>query len=294
MMPMKVPLSVSIAGLEARKGRPWCSPEGVVDPRKAIEWVASVAPENNARWIQLDATLAGIRPRELDRSARRDLAALLRRSGLGLSGLDLFIPGKHFEDAVTLERALGAVAAACELVDELSRLVDAQRVVSVVLPRTAKREKIAKSIKANSGSAPDRGPDSESHAPSGEDEWTRAIGASITSGVRLADHANAESPRIDGVLAGVDPATALLAGLDIMKVVGAAGDRIAAARLSDANELGRVVVGTGNLDVLAYLVSLHAARYTSPVVLDLRSLKDQEAAFDGLRAERERGIRMFE
>jgi len=284
MMPMKVPLSVSIAGLEARTGRPWCSPEGVVDPRKAIEWVASVAPANNVRWIQLDATLAGIRPRELDRSARRDLAALLRRSGLGLSGVDLFIPPKHFEDASTLERALSAVTAACELVDELARLVDAKRVVSMVLPRTAKRE----------ASAASGDPATPAATEPIENEWTRAIVGSVTNGVRLADHAMGEAPRIEGVSVGVDPAMALLADLDVMKVVGASVDWIASARLSDANELGRVVVGTGNLDVLAYLVSLHVARYSSPVVLDLRGLKDQEAAFDGMRADRERGIRMFE
>lgn len=286
MMPMKVPLGVSVAGLEARTGRPWCSPNGAVDPRKVIEWIAEIAPENSVRWIQLDATLAGIRPRDLDRSARRDLAALLRRSGLALSGLDLFIPTKHFEDAATLERALGAVAAACELVDELSRLVDARRVVSVVLPRIAKRDTSETSAKPEPGS--------ESKPEPVENEWTRSIGASITSGVRLADHAVGEVPRIEGVFAGVDPATSLLAGLDLMKVVGAAGDRIAAARLSDANDLGRVVVGTGNLDVLAYLVSLHAARFTAPVVLDLRGLKDQTAAFDVMKAERERGIHMFE
>lgn len=284
MMPMKVPLSVSIAGLEPRKGRPWCSAAGEVDPRQAIEWVASIAPENHVRWIQLDATLAGIRPRELDRSARRDLAALLRRSGLGLSGLDLFIPPKHFEDAAMLERALGAVAAACELVDELSRLVDARRVVSVVLPRISKRESGAASSKL--------GEATESRHV--ENEWTRAIGASIVGGVRLADHALVDGPRIDGVSIGVDPAMGMLAGLDVMKMVGTAGDRIVSARLSDANELGRVVVGTGNLDVLAYLVGLHTARYSSPVTLDLRGLKHQESAFDGMRADRERGIQVFE
>lgn len=284
MMPVRVPLSVSIAGLEARKGRPWCSLEGLVEPRKAIEWVATIAPENHVRWIQLDATLAGIRPRELDRSARRDLAASLRRSGLGLSGVDLFIPPKHFEDASTLERALSAVSAACELVDELARLVDARRVVSVVLPRTAKRE----------GSAIGGDPAATTGTQQIENEWTHAIVGAITSGVRLADHALGEGPRIEGVSVGVDPAMAMLAGLDVMKVVGGAGDRIAGARLSDASELGRVVVGKGNLDVLAYLVSLHVARYSSPVVLDLRGLKDQESAFDGMRADRERGIQMFE
>ena len=42
--------------------------------------------------VQLDATLAGIRPRDLSRTGRKDLTALLMRGGLRLAGLDLFIP----------------------------------------------------------------------------------------------------------------------------------------------------------------------------------------------------------
>ncbi|MEM7756072.1 MAG: hypothetical protein AAF297_10600, partial [Planctomycetota bacterium] len=58
-----------------------------------------------ARAIQLDATRAGLRPRDLERSARRDLAATMRREELAFSGVDLWIPPHHFVDPDRADRA---------------------------------------------------------------------------------------------------------------------------------------------------------------------------------------------
>ena len=48
------------------------------------------------RHVQLDATQPGLRPRELDRSARRHLAATLRRPEDSPIGVDLWVPASHF------------------------------------------------------------------------------------------------------------------------------------------------------------------------------------------------------
>ena len=48
-----------------------------------------VVPNGAARIrVQLSAAQAGLRPRELDRSARRDLLATLRRRELAVAGID--------------------------------------------------------------------------------------------------------------------------------------------------------------------------------------------------------------
>src|SRR5688572_21716696 len=101
---------------------PSLSIAGVVEPvgegaRALIEWAAGLG----YRAVQLDGTMAGLRARELDRSGRRDLAALLRRLELGYSGLDLWVPEAHFVDGAQQDRAVAAVVAGLELSAELAR-----------------------------------------------------------------------------------------------------------------------------------------------------------------------------
>lgn len=87
----------------ARAGLAWCAARGV-------------------RRVMLDATDRELRPRTLDRSARRDLAALLRRHELETTGIDLLVPAEHFEDGALVDRALSAAVAAVGLVSELASL----------------------------------------------------------------------------------------------------------------------------------------------------------------------------
>ncbi|MEZ6163399.1 MAG: hypothetical protein R3B67_03075 [Phycisphaerales bacterium] len=56
-------------------------------PRVTIETIATLGH----RAVALDVTVPELRPRNLSRSARRDLAALLRKAELELAGLDLWI-----------------------------------------------------------------------------------------------------------------------------------------------------------------------------------------------------------
>src|SRR5690606_13026801 len=89
------PAALSIAGVRddpALKG---------AGPRAPIE----AAAKAGFRAVALDASAAGLRPRDLDRSARRDLAALLRRLELAFAGLDLWIPPEHFASPEHADRA---------------------------------------------------------------------------------------------------------------------------------------------------------------------------------------------
>ncbi len=250
----KPTLSISLAGLNNDPAAPWFG-----GARAAISWAAAAG----FRCIQLDATAPGIRPRELGRSARRDLAAFLRRSELSLSGVDLWIPPEHFMDPTRVSRAVDAANQAAELAGELARWSGGGGgFVSVVFP---------------SGLAPDI---SGSLAES-----------AMKCGAELADHRLAASPTAKGpdgaavpshisLGTGIDPAAALLAGQDPSILAARAGARLLAARLSDASLVSRVTPGSagGRLDEMAYLAALSVAGFKRPLVLDLRGVSHQASA----------------
>ncbi len=73
------------------------------------------------RHVQLGASQPGLRPRELDRSARRDLAATLRRHEVSASGVDLWVPTSHFFEPARADRAVAAVLEAIEMAGSLGR-----------------------------------------------------------------------------------------------------------------------------------------------------------------------------
>ncbi len=95
-------------------------------PRAALDRLAAMG----FRYVQLSATQSGLRPRDLDRSARRDLLVRLRRLEMQVSGLDLWIPPAHFLDPALVDRAVDAVRAALELAGDLQRCP-----ISLELPR---------------------------------------------------------------------------------------------------------------------------------------------------------------
>lgn len=252
MLP-RPPLSLSLAGLDRDPARPW-SGGGA---RGAIEWAASVG----FRQVQLDGAMPGVRARELDRSGRRDLAALLRRLELAPSGLDLWIPPEHFLDPLRVDRAVAATVGAMELAADLAALAGGggRGVVSVLLPENLPAEVLEGLVSKAEG-----------------------IGA------RLADHrfpprelaADGRGP----IGVGVDPAAVLMAGADPAAVVSRAGAALVSARLSDASTVGRVGPGAreGRLDELSYVVALGTAGYERSLVLDLRGVGDQEGAMRGV------------
>lgn len=230
-------IAVSTAGM---------TPTSHAEPRELIGQVSGWG----GRAIVLDATAKGLRPRELDRTARRDLGATLRRNELHFAGIDFFLPPEHLVNAALVDRAMSAITQAMELTAELASLTSGHALVRTCL-----------------------------HANS-NDEILESLGrASERSGVVLADHRwppGAGTPAQVGI--GIDPALVLAAGsepgAELLKLPGP----VVAARLSDWSGVTRVGVGDGRLDQNAYLVSLMAKGYHGELVLDLRGVADQERA----------------
>ena len=261
----------SLGGLERAVSLAGLGPGAPTAVRARLEWSARLG----YRQVQLDAAARDARPRDLSRSARRDLAAALRRLELRASGVDLWIPPRHLVQPETADRALSALADAARFAAEMADLTGGTPVLSTALPAGEARERAVSSVE----------------------------GAVAASGARLADHAwppdpaAVESGRSGGVLAvGLDPAAVFLASGDADERGKGGGDggeggrwggpgrsasrlgaALLAARLSDLAPEGRVAPGEGRLDATAYVVSLATAGYGGPLVVDLRGLRDPEA-----------------
>jgi hypothetical protein len=90
------------------------------DPALWLRAALAHAHNLGATCITLDCTQPGFRPRELDGSARRELAVLFRRCNLALAGLDCFVPTSHLQDASPNQaRAIHALVSAVELLRDL-------------------------------------------------------------------------------------------------------------------------------------------------------------------------------
>lgn len=237
MMP-RGELSLSIAGLEPGPARAWSA-----GTRAALEWTAGLG----YRWVQLDGR--SLKARDLDRGARRDVAALVRRLGLAISGIDLWIPPEHFASVTEADRAVSAATSAMELATELAGLVAGSRpVLSLTLlskPIAGVIEALAAECARGGGVIADHG-------------WPVRAGSSLAL--------------------GIDPAAMLVAGADPAMEVAKLAATPASARLSDLAAEGRVVPGTGALDITAYDAALAVQGYNGPRVVDLRGLWDQAAA----------------
>lgn len=236
-------ISISAAGFIAR------SPS----PKAAIEEIHAMG----VRGITLDASVPDFRPRALSRSARRDLAASLRRRELEFTGLDLWIPPEHFADATNAHRAIDAVSQAAEMSAELATLVGGRSrpVVSVLLP--------------NEMNETDR----------------LAIGANAQRvGAVIADHQPEQGEHVAGIAIGIDPVMMLVAGMSPGKAVMHAGEHLAAVRLCDHNAMGRCTVGASGskLDVKGYAGALIVADQEW-ITLDVREMPEPKLAAEKAR-----------
>ncbi|TVQ30088.1 MAG: sugar phosphate isomerase/epimerase [Phycisphaeraceae bacterium] len=244
------PLALSLAGLKIEGG-----------PRHQLQWASDHGFAGAA--VQIDAAAPGLRPREFDRSARRDLGALLRRLELAFAGLDLFIPPEHFTRPETLDRAMSAARAALEFAADLATLAGGvsggasggRPAVSMALPTEGAEEAI------------------------GELE-ARAYhcGGAIADLTWPASDANPDPAAAIGL--GLDPASVLLAGDDPVRAVGEFGHRLRSARLCDLSSAGRTPPGEGRLDVGAYFAALSAVGHQGALVVDVRGLADQERVIE--------------
>jgi len=166
-------------------------------PRSAMDRLSRMG----FRSVQLSAAQPGLRPRELDRSGRRDLLARLSRLQMPAAGLDLWIPTEHFLEPAQVDRAMAAVGAAIELAADLGRCA-----VSLVLPGA------------------ETGPLVEAIAEQ-----------ALRFGVRVADHAvpPAVSTSTPSIGAGIDPAAWLARDRDPVVAVREYARELVSVRLYD-------------------------------------------------------------
>jgi len=208
------------------------------DPRAVLQRLADAGFHH----VQLSAALLGMRPRDLDRSARRDLLARLRRIELTVAGVDLWIPQEHFTAPEHADRAAVAVLDAITLAADLGRVPLSVRLPDDIDDRVAQ-------------------------------EWRSRADV---CGVSIADHALTPHALLS---AGIDPAALIAAGQDPVALASSAPN-LAAARFSDFHEESRTAPGAGRLDVLAYQVALVTRSFDAPVALDLRRVMNPWSALD--------------
>jgi sugar phosphate isomerase/epimerase len=196
-----------------------------------------------------------MRGRDLDRSGRREIAAILKRQGLYLTGIDLWIPEQHFADPSRIDRAVESLGEACALAGELARLTGTPDPFSVgvsvcvTLPADPSPELIDAVVKP-----------------------------AMSAGVSIADY-NQKERRLPGVIgAGFDPALAMMNGDDAVGAVSRNLLGLVDARLSDFSRLGRCPVGRGGLDVRSYRAVLESLSGLRWVVVDVRTMIDPVTA----------------
>lgn len=207
--------------------------------------------------VQLDATLSGIRPRDLSGRARKDLLALLTRRDVRLAGLDMFVPRPHFLQSDQQDRAVEAVLAGIELAADLGRVP-----LSIALPAKDLDDDIKHTL----------------------------VDGADGRGIRLAVHAEDQLDELmqwvnqvdlPALGCAIDPAAVLNNSQDAVAYAQKLGKTLTVARLSDVNSGSglRCPVGGGDLDTVAYRVMLDlAANRPGPVVLDLRGHEDALAS----------------
>lgn len=219
------------------------------EPQESLAWISA----QGARGVQLSAAQPGLRPRELDGSARRDLRAVFRRLELECSGIDAFVPPDQFTDGVTSERAIDAVRHSCALASEMGRVP-----VCVSLP--APSTEAAKEARR-------------------QDAIAALVSAASSHGVLLANIADNSAPWPPiGVC--IDPAAALASKREPDAVVLASAGRIVAARIVDLLKSGtRGPIGhpEGQLECLDYRISLESAGFSGLPVIDARGWADPRA-----------------
>lgn len=243
MIELRAELSLALAGLS------------LPAPQTLREQLVHAA-ELGFRAVHLNAAAPDARPRDLGRTARRDIASLLRRSELSLSGVDLWIPAPDYLDAARSSRAVEAAAEAIDFAADLAELTSGRAVLCLTLPADAPGASAVVSELAT-------------HAE--------------RRGVRLADHQwpviwAAPGGSLPALHAGIDPASLLIAGADPSAEVSRLGPHLACLRLSDLGPGGRVPAGSGRLDTTSYLVACSLQAHAGPLVVDVRGLADPSKA----------------
>ncbi|MEM1209544.1 MAG: TIM barrel protein [Planctomycetota bacterium] len=227
---------------------------GGVSVRRALDAIVAAGITG----VQLDATLAGTRPRELDRRARQDLLALVRRTGLSLGGLDCFVPTAHLTAGPDLDRAVAALVAAVTLAADLGRTC-----LSFALPTLDETPRDA--LDAVLEAADAHAVPLALHAEHDLDALRRLVDSIGSPTVRV----------------GVDAASCLIASREITATATAdiGSLRLADARHDRDRQWQRCALGDGELDIpAAHIAAELTPRDGRPVVLDTSRVEHPAAA----------------
>ena len=257
---------VSTAGLAPDAGRPWGA-----TPREAIAWCASAG----ARGIVIDATRDTIRPRQLDSSARRAVASLLKRLNLRFRGIDLFIPQGDFVDVARAQRAVDAACDAIALCVDLHRACGERTVappVNLVLPDAR----------------------ADGEAALSEAARDAVLQAAARLGARIADYSvGARTTVIEAgspLGVGLDAFALLSAGVEPRDVLASLRGPLHAVRDAGAGSLARGARAGGlRFDALAFRAALATRGVVTdagemvaddgpPLILDLRNEERPDGA----------------
>ncbi|MHC4976402.1 MAG: hypothetical protein ACYTF7_07325 [Planctomycetota bacterium] len=218
----------------------WNDPALPSGPRRRF----ALARQHGYQCVTLDATDPRTRPRDLDRSSRRDLGATLQRDGLGCAGFDLWIAHSHLEDSTNWERITDAVRASAECLHGIAEGGS----INMALPAEGCAELIGALVTA-----------CESH------------------GVALSDHS--WPPRDDECLrVGFDPASVIVGGDDPHEAIARVATRAGSLRLSDIDETGRVPVGEGSVNPDLLEASAQALGCPLHWIVDIRGVARQQEA----------------
>ena len=248
------------------------------DPRAGFV----VAGDLGLRGVQLSGGQPGTRPRDLDRSGRRDLLAVARRNELEVAGIDAWIPPEAMLDSVHADQAAGELLSAIELAGDLGGVG-----VSLRFPPTGADEIVA----TLAASAARLGVMLIDHAvpPRGRGA-TRANQDASPKGLLIPGEVDpdegsrkveAEGSVIEGVGIGIDPPAWLVAGLDVLD---GAASGVQSVRLADLTPDGmRIPAGDpdGRIDPAALIAVARTGGWEGLPIIDARRWHDP---LSGIRA----------
>lgn len=204
----------------------------------------------------MSATDPRTRPRDFDRSARRDLVAVMQRFELRCACIDCFVPSAHFLDPAHVDRVTAAAVDAIELAAEIASIEGHVGGGIVVLSAPAKPEGVACfAIDAIRASAEHHG---------------------VCVAIPATDPASIASP----FFVALDPAQILANSGDPQTVALAANGRIGAVRIVDLLRSGsRGPIHEpqeSQLDCRGFVIGCRAAGFARDFVVDLRQWIEPE------------------
>lgn len=237
------------------------------EPREALDLAARFV----VRAVQVSARQSGTRPRDLDRSGRRDLVVSARRRELGIAGVDAWFPAEDLLDRGEVDAAVGRLVEAVELAGELGPVPVATRFPTeggeeAIRAVLAAAERLGVVVVDHAVPPRGRRVRSTSKAP------TAGAGGLIVPGaVEVVEAAAPEvGESIDGLGLGIDPPAWLVAGLDLFE---AAGRGVDGLRLADLTRDGmRVPAGDpdGRVDPTALIAIARTGGFDGLPVIDAR------------------------